>query len=512
MTKAGTRIRSTLRPATAAACLLAIAAIACPSARAQEQARPVTPEGAEALAESLMLGLKRYLPTRAEGLAFEWDGRVRAEPVGDAYAVTLPALAVRTEDGDRFEVGAIGLRLQPAEEGRYRLAETTIPPSIPFLDATGKTTGRLTLGSQRLTGLWVPAYESFVDLDARFADVRLTDATSKAGLAIGEATARIAYTQDNETRWGGVNGGALRDIRLIGKTGAPAGRIGALEIEGSVDGLDMDRLALVNRRVQALDAWGATPTPADSVELLGLFQGMLAGGTMTAKVAGLTFKDPDDGTAVGLDELGFHLGVTGLQGNAATLRVGYRHDGLSIAPTPEPRDLLPHAVDLTVAAAGMPATDLWRTLLGFLGTVNADQGQADEVAGLLAPQILERLTAAGSEIRVETLTVDTPATKGQATGSAHFDADSPHGLTANLDVVLTGLNAAIKAMKPNKGKKPDQATRDALATATVFQALGQAGKDATGRETRSYHIEVAADGRVLLNGADISTLMQITDP
>jgi hypothetical protein len=41
----------------------------------------------------------------------------------------------------------------------------------------------------------------------------------------------------------------------------------------------------------------------------------------------------------------------------------------------------------------------------------------------------------------------------------------------------------------------------------MVQALGQAGKDETGADTRTYKIDVTEAGQILLNGADMTALL-----
>ena len=94
------------------------------------------------------------------------------------------------------------------------------------------------------------------------------------------------------------------------------------------------------------------------------------------------------------------------------------------------------------------------------------------------------------------------------TGGAKFDADAMFGAAGSFNVVMRGIDSAIKALQPAKGKKPSDDVKQTLAVLNMFQLLGQQGKDADGKEVRNYAIEIKTDGKVLLNGSDMSTLME----
>ena len=121
---------------------------------------------------------------------------------------------------------------------------------------------------------------------------------------------------------------------------------------------------------------------------------------------------------------------------------------------------------------------------------------------------MNALTQAGSRLEVKALSLDTPAAAATLKGAATFDGKAAFGLVAGLDMVLRGLDSTMKQLQPAPGAKPDPEVQKTLATLSLAQALGAPGKDETGRDLRSYKFDLGPDGRIMLNGADMSAVLQ----
>ncbi|HYD31336.1 MAG TPA: hypothetical protein VEB64_10840, partial [Azospirillaceae bacterium] len=203
--------RSSLRRAVLVAMILGSTALSAPPLAATE-VTVATPDGAALLADSLMDGIKRWLPPTPEGGGPEWggDGKAKAEVDGDAYRVTLPALTLRTEDESRLLVGEIVMSLKPLAGGDWQLLETRLPGEIPVVDAGRKRQATLTLAQPALTGRWSARFETFLDMDARLNGARLTGIQDKAGLSLGPVTVKTGYTPQDDERWNGTSTVSLR--------------------------------------------------------------------------------------------------------------------------------------------------------------------------------------------------------------------------------------------------------------------------------------------------------------
>ncbi len=122
-------------------------------------------------------------------------------------------------------------------------------------------------------------------------------------------------------------------------------------------------------------------------------------------------------------------------------------------------------------------------------------------------RLVGAMAEVGSELRIDTLAVNTPATSGTVTGSMRMAANSAYGAVGGATVLLRGLDAAAKALQPKPGQKADKELQSTLGVIAMLQAMGQASKDEAGNDVRSYKIDLTETGQMLLNGADMAPLL-----
>ena len=71
-------------------------------------------------------------------------------------------------------------------------------------------------------------------------------------------------------------------------------------------------------------------------------------------------------------------------------------------------------------------------------------------------------------------------------------------------VTITGLEQAVEALRPRQGQ---QASRTQADLVTALSILALVGKQEGGG--RTYRLETTADGKLLVNGADVSPLIRM---
>lgn len=489
-------------------------------------AQTVTDEGAQALEKSFSDTIARWTSAVKDGATVTWKGAVKVAPSGDHYMVTVPALSAKADDKSGLEGGESFFKLRPLAGGTYEVLEGMLPATWNIQDTNGKAGGRISLGGQHLTGIWSPEFETFLRLDFSIKDIKGAPADADNGaFSIGAVNIRGELTDNGQGRWSGPYTLALSDVRVLEDRETEILRLGGLALDTRFQNIDLARAAAISKKVDALDALGKVPAKDDAakaardkevskalLDLLGDMQGLVGGFESKFTVTDLTGhdfgEDEDDTTKINLKSMSFQWGVEGLDTDAGTVRFAYGHDGFSLKPSPFPKEFTPATAAMAISVANLPSSQLWQTFRGFLGTVVNDGKQADEVAMLLGPQLLDMLSKAGAEIRVEAVKVGMPSTSGFLSGSARFNSQAAFGLAGSFDTVLTGIDSAIKALKPGKGQKVSKDTQETLQALTLIQTMGQAGKDSQGRDTRTYKVEMRPDGKFTLNGVDISTLME----
>ena len=216
------------------------------------------------------------------------------------------------------------------------------------------------------------------------------------------------------------------------------------------------------------------------------------------------------------------FGITGMDGANATVSFGMQGDGFKIEPMPGPQQFMPQRFDVQISLAKLPNAAIGQAMLAMAaleeqqkakpapkkgGKAESGTDARDALMAVSSTMLMEAANQAGTELRLDKLTLDTPAASGSMTGAVQMLSKAAMGAVGGAELVLRGLDSAIEAMKPKPGAKPDPSTQETLGMLAMLQAMGQQGKDAGGKDTRTYKLELTEDGQMLLNGADMSAMM-----
>ncbi|MBY6262908.1 hypothetical protein EI613_13465 [Azospirillum sp. 412522] len=512
-----------LRPALIAGGMLALVAGWSPA-----QAAPAVDDaGAKALAASLKKDLPRWFPPPTEdgeGIGFEWQGEPTVKPAGDHYDVALPRLSAEDAEGTLFDIGTILLSVTPKDDSQYGVS-ITLPSAMKVqnLDDNDEyvDAATISIGKQSLTSTWSGALETLLAVDGAFNDVAVTAAGGKGKISIASMTMvqdlKPETGANGATLWSGPAAFAFGGLSVQDDKNKELMKIGSVTTEAAYTRIDLTKVSALQKLSEQTAARGVPPTPA---ELLPKMQGMFGGVTGAMRMSNLSFVNPEDGTTVALGQFAFHSGLTDLDQAFSTVSMGMEARDFSMTPSPAPVAFTPRAFEMKLSVAKLPNAALWKAFTELAKTAEAEEapppkkGAKAKAAAPAAPssdvvmqQAMAAMGEAGTELRIDALNLDTPATAGTATGALKVATQAAFGVTGGANVLLRGIDAAVKAMQPAPGAKPDKETQDLLAGLAMVQALGQAGKDDTGADTRTYKIDVTETGQLLLNGADMTALL-----
>ena len=495
------------------AAIPATAPPATPVPAAQIPAAPaqaITPESAAKLAETIDAELRQWFAPTGPSIAYQWDGRPAVTAAGDHFDVVLPELQATTEGGGRAKVGAVRMKLTPATAAAYDV-ELTVPNTVELLAADGKPNGAITIGSQHFAGRWLPTAGTFVKAEGAYRDVHVISNKDKARLDVGEIIIRDDLTEQPAGRWSGPSGFSISKVAMVDEQGKDVARMGGLTLEATVTGADLARAVALGSQPAAASTPGKEGSREDAQAALRrhleILHNLFSGASGRLLITDLTAIPPGENGAVTVGNISLHGGIEGLDSGKAALSLGYGHSGLKVEHAPAPPEFLPEKVELAIAATDLPNAGLWSAFTALFESVPPG-GNEDQIGAQFALQAVTALTEAASRLQVETLTIETPAAAATIKGEAHFDGKAAMGAVAGFDMVLRGLEAATKQIQSAAGGKVDEETKSTLAMISMIQAFGVPGKDSAGRDIRSYKLDVGADGRILLNGADMSALLQ----
>ncbi|MBP2301463.1 hypothetical protein [Azospirillum picis] len=522
-----------LRPALLAGGLLALVGAWSPS---QAAVPAVDDAGARSLAATLKSGLARWFPPPTEdneGVGFQWEGEPTVKPSGDHYEVALPSLSAEDAEGTLFDIGTILLTVTPKDEGLYGVS-VTLPSALKVqnLDENDEYTDAATIGigKQAITGTWSGAMETMLTLDAALGDLSVTAADGKGKVAVSTLT----MVQDlkpepgsaGNTLWSGPAAFALGNLSVLDEKNREMLKIGGIAAEGGYNRIDLTKIIALQRLSEQAAAKGTVPT---SGELLPMMKGLFGGLTGKMSLTNLAAVSPEDGTKVTLGRFAFQMGLLDLDQALSNASFGMEASGFAMTPSPIPADFSPRKLEMKLSLAKVPNAALWSTFTDLAKAVEAEEEApppkkgakpnakaakappAPPPAELAMQRAMAAMSEAGTEMRLDLLTIDTPATAGTATGALAVAAPAAFGVTGGATVLLRGIDAAVKAMQPKPGAKPDPNAdpnaQSLMAGLAMLQALGQAGKDDSGADVRSYKFEVTEAGQFMLNGADMTPLL-----
>ncbi len=548
-------VRSHIR--TCAAAVVAIGLVAGSTGASAETAVPsaVTADSAGALAQTIDAELRQWFPSAG---TYQWEGQVKASAAGDHFDVDLPSLGIVSGDGSRLGVGVIKLALTPDPDGSLGVG-ITVPSQIRLLAADGSPDGDFTIGSQHFFGRWLPTLGTFVKLDGSYGDLRAESRKDSSRLAIGSITVSTDLTEAPAGHWTGPSALIIDKLDMIDEHGTPVVHLGSAAVEGTVSGMDLARAVtlgdqLAEEGVAGTVGTAATPgtakEPANAGDLkvgkegddakagkeevgkeghedakvsqddredakaswaelhreLISFQGLFSGASGKVRVNDLMVKTGADGGTVTLGQLVMHGSVDGLDQDKATIALGYDQDGFKMVPNPAPQDFLPEKVEVRLGASDLPLRSLVQRLID--ATASYDDKMLEEIGQQLAHTFID----AGSRLRIETLRIDTPVAAAKLEGEARLDPKTALGAVAGFEMVVRGLDVLAKQIQPAPGAKGDDESQNLAAGVAMLQVMGAPGKDESGRDVRTYKLKLGADGKVLLNGADLSAMLQMNQP
>lgn len=511
-----------LRPALIAGGMLALLAGWSPA-----QAAPAVDDaGAKALAASLKKDLPRWFPPPSEdgeGVGFEWQGEPTVKPAGNHYDVALPRLSAEDAEGTLFDIGTVLLSVTPKDDGQYGVS-ITLPSAIKVqnLDDNDEyvDAATISIGKQSFTSTWSGALETLLAVDAAYNDIAVNAADGKGKISVASMT----MVQDlkpeagtgGATLWSGPAAFAFGGLSVKDDKNKELVKIGGVTAEATYTRVDLTKVSALQKLSEQTAAKGAAPT---SAELLPKLQGIFGGVSGAMRLSNLSVVNPEDGTTVTLGQLAFRSGLTDLDQAMSTVSMGIEARDFAMTPSPAPAAFTPRAFEMKLSVAKLPNSALWKAFTELAKAAEAEEAPPPKKGAkakaappppssdVVMQQAMAAMGEAGTELRIDALNLDTPATAGTATGAVKVATQAAFGVTGGANVLLRGIDAAVKAMQPAPGAKPDKETQDLLGGLAMVQAMGQAGKDDTGADIRTYKFEVTEAGQLLLNGADMTPLL-----
>ena len=439
---------------------------------------------------------------------FKRGGAIAVTERDGAFHILIPGVTIAgPEDGQRaIDIGDVRITARPRPDGRYRV-RLVLPKKMSVRQGGGKTAAIL-IAKQRFDGNWAPELESFIEIDAAYADIRWVPPPGRPGSKIGNLAIKADFTETSPGAWSGPFAVVMKNLEFFGITGKGRVHVGSVEIR--TDSRDM-KLGDQSRLVREMNAT-LTPlakarkgmarkerlTKAEAAALSKLLRTMrhlFADASSEIRITDITYSKTPGAPKSRLKRLRVRIALNDLDKKFSNFNLIYQHGLLVVSKTEGAARLLaPVDMVIDVAARRLPNDALLQALLDAVEASVTDPKLAET---LLSDRVEAAVLAAGSEMLLNSLRFEAPDFLITANGRVTADRAAVRRATGELTVTVRGLNALRKAM----ARSPKNLGVAGMAPFVgLFGALGEPGTDETGAPIRRYRLTLERDGKVLLNG------------
>ena len=453
----------------------------------------------QARAEAIIDRLLDNLKSGTTPLSVQIDDDYELSQDGDTFSTTFETFTA-TDEEFAVDVGPVTLTITPGDEGLSEV-DAQIGESIVIRQGDQET-ARISIGEQTGQGIWDDALENFTSIDMQLVklSLQMPDNPVQAELAGLDYSASLA-TEDDQT-WTSRNDFQASALSIKGPEGQSV-ELGMLSADFSSSGSDYQQLLDFTEQLQttlsreqlenASDPAVAQEIISTLAELYGFFQGFEGNLTLS------DFAVAQGDTGLGaFASLGFGIDFNAGDDGAS---FGYSIDlqGLETPMAPVPPGLLPQALRLEVGL-----TDIPEGLLERVGELlDETQGMSpEEQQALVSRELMGVVMQSDLGAYIRETYVAAPDARIDLNVQAQVAPGSPFGATGDVDLRIVGLDQAVQGA----GLDQDPEIAPALAMVTAFSNR----TEEEGKVIDSFALQVTEDGKLMLNGKDVSGMLMGT--
>ena len=441
-------------------------------------------------------------------------GAITVNEIGGAYHVVIPNVTL--DPGEGFEgqhdgivdFGDVSIIAKPLADDRYHV-DVTLANRMAFREPGGDVAVLITIGKQRFEGIFIPAFQTFIEADAAYEDIWLTGPDLQPMMTLSELIMRIDMEETAPGSWSGPSVYKASQLRIDVPESGERFDLGAFEVRGYIDALRLadwsrfirEMTGMIEQLQQQTDT--AEPDPAAVLALLGDMPNLFSGMWMDMTISDVSVQDAGGARVFGMDRMVMYFGINGVDQDRAGAQFRYGHSGLDAAALEGvTKQAVPGDVALEIEAVDLPTQALWA------GIVEVIESSAEMPPEIIQMMLLQRVTeavfAASTGLNVTKLNVDAPGIGITGAGGIKADGASMYGVTGQFDVTVRGIDSMIAAMMD---APEDEIAMQIAGGLSLMQAFGTPETDQDGVSVRRYLLTIGADGQMLLNGNDLQAML-----
>lgn len=458
---------------------------------------------------------------RLQGQELKAQGNVLVEPAGSYYAVTLPHLSMIHADGSTLDLGILVVNAMPGASAQEWKMTLAVPTPIIGYDAAKKPISRLDIGKQSFTGVWNESINNFSKLDARYENITSLASANGTTLKIPKAAViyDLTHNADGKT-WSGPTKFTLENVSLLREGDSGQSKIGRVTMDTMVQDYSYEKMHEYQQKLTALSATtNAAAVNSDQLAdvLLDMIGSIWGGFGSQIVLDDVDLSRPAiPGSPAGrlaTKQIRIGFDAKGFATDNVTMTMKTQYEGLALTPAPAGfNETIPARLNLDLTVEKLPYKKLINVTRQAVETASTS-ADPQKNAGLLASKLIpQMLTQAGTTLKINKSFLGNNTYNVDLDGQLLANMATMMGAVGKAKLDVTGIEdliALTKAQMKRNDLPPEAAKKlqGTLVTLTVLQLSGQQGKDAAGKPMRSYNLELTPEGKVMVNGADLTTLM-----
>lgn len=426
------------------------------------------------------------------------EGEIIIEQADDYYSVTLPKLTYTSQNQQKIEIGFISVNAVPTDKPEDWKMSVTFPSKIDVIGKDGQKSSEITLGKQKMQGVWNTNLNSFAKFKAQYDDIIITD-TKNSARGIIEEIEMMGDSKENDGKWSGPSRFTLENLKMEkdGKT-----HLTIKDINTDVQLVNYDPK---NRKImlQKIEEANAQNKEIDLSEVMKLYGSNYAMEMSINKITGdiPTSKKRPKPVKFSMDEASFKMKSESNKDQKVNYDLQFGYEGLKANDLDK---YAPSQFNLDLSLANLPVKEIREMASGM--NISRDNPNSAKVAALQGmmtlPQILSK---AGTTLKIDDTGFSNDNYEVGMNGDFKATPQSPLGVIGDIKLKIEGLDKIVKDLEKQKeSAEPDTVTKinSTLKNIQAIQLFAEKKGDID-----LLHFTMGEEGKVLINGKDISLLM-----
>jgi hypothetical protein len=435
------------------------------------------------------------------GGRLHWDGAdsFEVKDSGDTATATIAnaALSFRKEPGDQkplvsVTLDRIEIRRAPATTGANLTEYAISLPASSTVTGSDGTEVTVSLKDGRMTFTLEAPGDHQRTVAVTLAGGRIGQKDHKDYLGFGVLASSWKIVRTDGGGWRAPLDFELKGVEFLFADAPLAGSVDRISYAGEALGPNLSELdAMRDKMAEIREQDSPEQKVAGWLGLLPKLVTVFSSSKGDLTVENITAKKSDGDTQVTLKKANFGGGLSGLDGEKATLSVTFGYEGLTLAPSLLAEVRVPQRGVIDLALEDI-ATSALRTL-AEAGS-KATPGASDEARQQATQLLMVTAMSLNPVLRLREAGVDFKNVKISATGEAKRAPPMPIGYSATGDIVIRSFDALSDIVTGNLGR----------AYLPLLKFIGATETTTDGAPVVKFHLTSGIGQTIAANGSNLS--------